>query len=313
MRRIVEYLPHVALFDDSPSVHDRHPVTHFGDDPEIVGDENDADARRLLKVLEKSQVLRLDGGVERGGGFVRDQHGGVARDTDCTDDSLAHSAGELVWIVPHPQLRRRNTHPPKHVHHAVPQTRAAESLVNLQSLPHLVLDVEDRVQSGHRVLKHHAYTLPPDVFHLALVDLADVFAFQQHLSADDVAGRRGYEAHYRQSRHGFAGPRFSNDAECLAAPELEAHSLDGLHHPPARNEIRAQVLYVEYYVTVSVGGSHTSPILTHSGPFSVCPNIDNEHLKRNMQTVRVPFASECLGYDHDHRPERRGPSPRPTA
>ena len=157
--------------------------------------------------------------------------------------------------------------------------------MNLQSLTNLVLDVEDRIQSGHRILEHHADTLPPDVFHLALVELEDVFALQQHLSADVVAGRRGYEAHHRQSRHGLAGPRFSNDAECLAAPELEAHSLDGLHHSPACNEVRPQVPYIEYHVTVSVGGNHTSPILPHTGPFSVCPNIDNEGPKRNMHTA----------------------------
>ena len=173
-------------------------------------------------------------------------------------DALAHTARKLVRVVLYPHVRRRNPHLAEHIHHRVLQNLAAEALVDLQRLAHLVLYVEHRVQGGHRVLQHHAYPAAADLLHLALVQLEDVLAFQQNLAADYVARRRRHQPHYGQRRDRLARTGFAHDAQRLATPKLEVNAVNRLHHAPTGHEVRAKVSNVEndFIVAYIFGSGH---------------------------------------------------------
>ena len=65
--RRVEDLPDITLFYDPSRVHDGDPVTHLGDNPEVVRDEDDRHAVLCLELLQEPQVGRLNRHVERRG------------------------------------------------------------------------------------------------------------------------------------------------------------------------------------------------------------------------------------------------------
>ena len=59
--------------DDAAGVHHDDVVGELGDDAEVVRDEDDRRAGLLAQHAHQVEDLRLDGDVERGGGFVGDQ------------------------------------------------------------------------------------------------------------------------------------------------------------------------------------------------------------------------------------------------
>ena len=88
-----------ATFDDPAEVHDRHPVAHVLDHPEIVGDEQQREPELPLQVVQQVQYLRLDGDVERRHGLVRDDEARADGERARDPDALALAAAELVWIA----------------------------------------------------------------------------------------------------------------------------------------------------------------------------------------------------------------------
>jgi len=72
MMRGGEQLVHRRLLDDLAAVHHDHTRHGFRDNAEVVRDQQDRRSELLLQVAQELENLRLDGDVERGGGFVGD-------------------------------------------------------------------------------------------------------------------------------------------------------------------------------------------------------------------------------------------------
>jgi len=66
-------------FDDLAGVHDGHALGNVADDSQVVSDEQDGHVELCLEMAEQFDDLGLDGDVECGGGFVRDQEVWEAR------------------------------------------------------------------------------------------------------------------------------------------------------------------------------------------------------------------------------------------
>jgi len=76
-----------------------------GDDAEIVGDQQHAEAEIALELGQQAQDLRLHRDVERRGRLVGDQELGVAHQRHGDHDPLAQATRELVRELPEPQPR----------------------------------------------------------------------------------------------------------------------------------------------------------------------------------------------------------------
>ena len=157
------------MLHDAPGVHHRHPVAHLGDNAEVVRDEHYRHARIFLKVFQQPQILRLNRNIQRSGRLVRDKHLRVAGYADCAHNALPHPAAKLMRIVADAHLRRGNANLAQHLYHLFAQRRPLHAFVNLERLPHLVVNVEHRVERRHRVLKHHSDAVAPNLLHLFFV------------------------------------------------------------------------------------------------------------------------------------------------
>jgi hypothetical protein len=62
-----------AFLDTFASVHHQHTVGHFCDHAHVVGDEDHAHLHLVLQSADQLQDLRLNGHVQRRGGFVGNQ------------------------------------------------------------------------------------------------------------------------------------------------------------------------------------------------------------------------------------------------
>ena len=99
--------PTGALLDDAPGIHHRDAVADFGDDAEIVGDEQDAHAALALQALQQVEDLGLDGDVERRRRLVGDQQRRVAGQRHGDHGALAHAARQFVRILAGAARRHR--------------------------------------------------------------------------------------------------------------------------------------------------------------------------------------------------------------
>ena len=62
-----------VVFDHIPVLHDVYAVSHVAHDAQIVGDQQNGHAQRLLQIFEQLQNLRLHRYVKGGGRFVGDE------------------------------------------------------------------------------------------------------------------------------------------------------------------------------------------------------------------------------------------------
>ena len=159
--------------------------------------------------------LRLDGDVERGGRFVREQERGLVGKSHRQHDALAHAAGKLMRIAVDGAFRRGDAHAPEQRHRALERLLLVEHAVHQHGLGELARDLEHRIERRHRVLEHHGDAVAAHVAQLFLRHLHDVAALEQDLAAGD-AGGLVQQPHQRQGGDGFSGAGFADNAERLA-------------------------------------------------------------------------------------------------
>ena len=94
--RAVEHLGGGPVLDRTPGVHHHHGLGRLRDHPEVVGDQDHADVEVALDLVDELEDLRLHRHVERCGGLIGDQHGGVVHQRHRDHGPLAHAARELV-------------------------------------------------------------------------------------------------------------------------------------------------------------------------------------------------------------------------
>ena len=82
--------------DDEPRVHHVDPLGHPGDDPEVVGDEDERGPGLGVRPAEELEDLGLDRDVEGRRRLVRDHELGLEGEGHRDHHALAHAAGELV-------------------------------------------------------------------------------------------------------------------------------------------------------------------------------------------------------------------------
>ena len=96
---IVEYLVTGTYFNYVARVHYGDTVGHVCNHAKVVRDVYDGKAVLSLQLFEQIQYLRLNGNVQRGGGFVAYQDFRYAGHCYGYNDPLPHTAGELMRIL----------------------------------------------------------------------------------------------------------------------------------------------------------------------------------------------------------------------
>jgi hypothetical protein len=237
----VQHGVHRTLLHHAAGVHDGDPVRESRDHGQIMRHPDERRARVAAELLHLGEDLALDRHVQRGRRFVADDERGPVQQRDGDGDALAHAAGELVRIALQPLVRRGDADLAERVPRALAGLFLGDRIVGGHGLHHLRIDAQHGIQRHHGVLEDHGDLPAPPLAHLAFGEPDELLAAQTDRPLDDPAGRID-EAHDREARDGLARTRFADEAEHLAARDIERHAVDGLHDARAGEEVGLQVL-----------------------------------------------------------------------
>ncbi len=240
VRRLREDVPRGAFLDDLARVHDGDAVAGLGDDPEVVGDQEQRGAEVLAQVGEDAQDLRLDDDVQRGRRLVRDEELRAQDEGKRDHDPLPHAARELVRVLT--KSSRRNAHAPERLERALPNLTVAESgLVLLERLAEVILDPHERVQTRHRLLEDEPELRPAVVAQLLRRHREEVLPAVLHLAVRRCTLRQ--EAQDAPSERRLPATRLADQPEDLARADVERDSVDRSHRAAQGPVVDAQVAH----------------------------------------------------------------------
>ena len=236
MLRIGENLGCRALLDNLAALHDTDLVRDPAHDAQIMGDEQKAHILGPLQLGQQVKDLRLNGHVQRGGGFIRDQHIGLVGQRHGNHHPLPLPARQLMRIGAKPAFGIADTDLLQQLDDPRPRRIAHDPLMKGQRLGQLAFQRMQRVQAGHRFLKDEADVIAA---HLA----------QQRVIRTDhllpVIGDRArhlravtQQRHGAKGGHGLARAAFAHQSHRLPALQREtdtAHRMGQLAVLPERD------------------------------------------------------------------------------
>jgi hypothetical protein len=106
------------------------------------------------------------------------------------EHTLPHAAGELVRELPQALVGVGESGFLEHLDGVLLDVLAGRDPVGADRLLDLEPDAPHRVEVGHRVLRDEPDQAPAHLFHLLLVELGEVAAFEEHLAAGDLPRAR---------------------------------------------------------------------------------------------------------------------------
>ena len=142
-------------FDNLAVVHHAHPIGQLAHDAQIMGDKQDRQSQTCLQVLEQGQNLCLNGDIQRRGRLVGNQQVRIVGQGHGDHHPLALTAGQFMRQSIQAPRRIGQTDQLQQFQNPCPQPRPTQALVQDQGFTQLPLDGMQRVQRGHRLLKHH--------------------------------------------------------------------------------------------------------------------------------------------------------------
>ena len=182
---------------DMPGIHHRHTIGHLVDHGQIVGDQQQRHAAFALQAAEQRQNLSLNGHIERGRGFVGDEHIRLAGECDGDHHALLEPARELVRIGIPACRRVRHADFLEQGQAAFASRPAAQAGMGGQRLANLLADGEHRVERAHRFLKHHADTRAAAFAHGRFRQAQQILAAQAYRTVQQAGVGLGRQPHQR--------------------------------------------------------------------------------------------------------------------
>src|SRR5262249_22226818 len=210
-----------------------------------------------LEPAHEVEDLGLGGHVERGGRLVGDQERRVAGERHRDHRALALAAGELVGVGVDDLLRARHADVGEHLDRAGARLGAVDLLVQDDRLHDLGADCVDRAERGHRLLEDHRDLGAADRADLAALRVqvgqpdrrggAVLALVEDDLAADDLT-RVGDDAQNRLGGHALAAARLADDAERLAATDVESDAVERLDRALAQEEVSLDVAELDEWL-----------------------------------------------------------------
>ena len=233
-----EHVGDPALLDDLPLVHHRDPVAGFGEDPEVVRDQDQGQAELAPQALEQLKDLRLRDDVERGGRLVGDHELRPARERERDHHPLALAPRELVRVA----ATQRGGQADRLQQPRRPLADVGGvGLVDPDRLGQLRVDLLHGVERVHRALEHQRDVPPAHVTHAGLRAAADVDRLVRARRAKReraaLLQTRREQPQQRQGGRRLPAARLAGEAEGLPGLELEGDIVDEV--PAVRRDPQA--------------------------------------------------------------------------
>ena len=192
-----------------------------------MGDHDHGGSELFFELVHQFKHLGLYGHVQGGGGFVGDEKGGIAGQSDGDDHALFHAAGELMGVSA--AAFAGYSHEFQHVAGAFQGVGFGAFAVQFHHFGDLFDDGNHGIQRGHGILKDHGDLAAANGAHLAFLLAQQAFAFENDVARLDLCGRNGQKAHNAQSRGGLAGSGLAHKSQGFALGELKVQSFNGVY------------------------------------------------------------------------------------
>ena len=279
----------VRVFDDLGRIHHRDGVRRFGDDGQIVRNQQNAQAGVGLDFLEQVQDLRLDGDVEGGGRLVGDQQPRIAAQGHGDHDPLPHAAGHLVRILVEPLGRLGDVDPGQHLDREFACLRCGRAAVKLDRLDNLVAAGEHGIEAGHRLLEDDGNLGTAHLPQGLLLEADQLLSVEENLPPGDLA-RWIDQAQDRECGDTLSAAALTDQGERLGGRDIKADAVDGLDQPVIGVEVRPQVADAQQCAVAA----HTFLSFGSRASRSRSPKMFKARTRMNMA---VPAEASC-----HHRP-----------
>ena len=245
MAALVEDFLSSTELNGAAGVHNHDLIGHIGDNTQVMGNHDDGVAVLLLHLLHELDNLSLDGNVQGSRGLVGNQNIGIAGKGHGNHDSLTHTARELVRILIDALLGLGDTHEVQKLGGTLERLLLGVATVQTKTLAHLLADLIDRIQGGHRILEDHRDIVAANVLHLFLGHFEDGAAAIANVTALDLSRRHRDEAHDGHGGHGLTGAGLTDDTQGLATIERVGHTVDSANDAILGMEIHLKVIDLE--------------------------------------------------------------------
>ncbi|MNV56998.1 hypothetical protein D3C71_1493080 [compost metagenome] len=198
----------------------------------------------FLQGAQQIQNLRLDGHIQRGGGFVCNQQARVAGNGHGDHHALVHAARHLVRVVVQARTGGRDTNLLQQLGGAFACTGLVHLQVQAQHFHQLKADGEARVQAGRRVLENHGHVLAHQGAALGVGQAQQVVPRKTQPVGADTA-RVANQSHQRHHGDAFPGTRLPDDAQHFTFVKLQADAVHGVHYRALGGKLHAEVVYLK--------------------------------------------------------------------
>src|SRR6056297_1325613 len=242
VRRRVDQVAGATALDDLAAIEHGYVVSHLRHHGQIVRDQDHR--RALLGDLgaHEFQDLALDRHVESGCRLVRDDQTGPRQQGNRNHHPLPHATGKLVRIGLEPLRRAADTDAFEHFDTGRLPRLGVQIGVQAKHLVHLPAHRMQRVERGHRVLKHHRNLAPAHLAQLGFTGSDKVLAIQQYFARFDLS-RAVDQPEDRKSDHRLSATGLAHEAHHLALPDLETHAVHRLYRSGKSVKMGAQVTH----------------------------------------------------------------------
>ena len=212
-----------------------------------MGDQQHGHFTLLDQLVHQNQNLCLDGNVQSGGGFVSQQQLGLAGQSDCDNNTLLHTTGELVGIVV--CTAAGDTDQLQHFLCLLHSFCLRNILVQHDGFRDLITNGQNGVQSGHGILEDHGNVVTTHSFQLGIIHLQNVLAVQDDGTLLDLSGRVGNQVQNGHSGGGLTSAGLTNQTQGLLLTDGEVHTVDSLNTAVVGFEMDHKVLYFKNIFT----------------------------------------------------------------
>lgn len=203
-----------AIFNELSGIHDTDIMTHFSHNRYIMGDEQDADRKRVLQRFDFLQDLALYNDIQGRCRFIGDDEFGSAGQRHGNNGTLFHPTTVLVRKIPVPL--GRDSDEPKEIFH-LPFCRFPGQVRGMGQyrFGDLIINTVNRIQGVHGPLKDHRHFLPSDVAHLIFGVFQEIFSVKDNASLQNRSiGRQ--QSHQSHAQCRFTASGLSYEPEGLS-------------------------------------------------------------------------------------------------
>src|SRR5690606_893792 len=229
MLRVGKEFCTIILFDDLSAVHDTYSVRNFAYQIQIVTDQQQCHAQFLLQILQQFEDLLLHGDVQRGSGLVGTQQFRLVGQRHGNHHPLALAAGQFVGKGAQTPGRVGDADQLQQLQGAGAGGLPVQPLVQEQHLADLPLDIVQRVQRRHRLLKDHRDAVAAHLAQLFLAQGQQVLPLIEDPTAGVTCLGVGQQTQDGVGSHGFAGAALTDQGQGLAGPDVETDAAHRLY------------------------------------------------------------------------------------